>query len=750
MFCFGLSAAEAQQTETLAGGPTVKDLAVRMAAYLSNTRATFPTLLAEDDAKSARATNNIEDDVRKDTAGNRIAGAPRPSAAEAAWIALAPKGYHVASDVQVDGKGAETAAGEGFVSVVSGAQIEDSAGSFGDASRFLQSLAGVVSGNDQRNDLLVRGGNPAENLFVIDNIEVPSINQIALSDTTGGFVSMLDNEAIRQVTLHTDAYDDRFDQRLSSVVEVSTRPAGPALNRTTSEVGMGGVGVTITRRAGREGSYFLSVRESVMQYVTDDIGMNGVPHYRNMFFRAEGRSGERDTWWGMSLTGIDSLAIRPTYADYQETNPYDIDYSGWRNTSGVNWQHEFSATAFGVLSVANSQQSQQMDERAQVNQDALVYHEKTGDGISTAKYDWTWQPGTRITLTAGARAAVDRIDYTVDQPVGLLNPYSSDPAPVDAMGMQRQFATVQSGAYLQALLRLGHGATLELGERGEQWAMGGHAGATGKALLAMPMLGRMLHIGYSEYQQMPETIFLLSFQNIQTLRPIRSKQITGGVTLAENTHARVRLEAYQKRTLDYPVATEYPQLSLANIADTFGSAFLMFPMVGSGTGAARGVELTVETHAGARTSLTGTLAYARSWYAGLNGVLRRGDYDIPLVLNFSGERRLGRSTAIAWKYRRSSGTPYTPDNLALSYEQNRDVYDLNRVNSMRSQRYQRLDLRFEQKYHFGLGTLTLHAGMENVLNNNNFYAYMWQHNIGGDSEQTQMRRFPDGGMKYSF
>jgi hypothetical protein len=260
----------------------------------------------------------------------------------------------------------------------------------------------------------------------------------------------------------------------------------------------------------------------------------------------------------------------------------------------------------------------------------------------------------------------------------------------------------------------------------------------------------MFHAGYAEYEQMPETLYLLSFQNVKTLQPIRSRQFTGGVTLVDNPRARVTLESYQKRTFDYPVASEFPQLSLANIADTFGTAFLMFPMVGRGTGLARGVELSAETHAGARTLLTGTLSYARSWYAGLDGVLRRGNYDIPVVLNFSGERRLGRSTTLSWKYRRSSGTPYTPDNLALSEEQDRDVYDLSQVNAMRSQRYQRLDLRFEQTYHLGLGTLTWYTGLENVLNNNNFYAYLWQPRIGGDSEQTQMPRFPDGGMKYKF
>jgi hypothetical protein len=84
---------------------------------------------------------------------------------------------------------------------VSAETIENTAGTFGDPSRYFQVLPGVVSDNDQRNDMLVRGGSPTENLFVIDGIVIPSINHLALSDTTGGFVSMIDNNAIECMTL---------------------------------------------------------------------------------------------------------------------------------------------------------------------------------------------------------------------------------------------------------------------------------------------------------------------------------------------------------------------------------------------------------------------------------------------------------------------------------------------------------------------------------------------------------------------
>jgi len=221
---------------------------------------------------------------------------------------------------------------EGFERSFTPREVETSAGTFGDVTRYIQTLAGVVSDNDQRNDFLVRGGNPSENGFVIDNIEIPSINQLALSDSTGGLVSMLDASAVQKFDLHTDAYDSRFDQRLSSIVEISTRPTGDVENHNETEMGVAGTGGSITRPMGHNGSLFASGRASILQYFTNDIGMNGVPIYKNAFFRAEGRPDARNSWWGLSLAGIDSILMNPDKDDYAETNPFTIAYSGWRNT----------------------------------------------------------------------------------------------------------------------------------------------------------------------------------------------------------------------------------------------------------------------------------------------------------------------------------------------------------------------------------------------------------------------------------
>ncbi|MEO6801683.1 MAG: hypothetical protein ABI197_00410, partial [Granulicella sp.] len=193
--------------------------------------------------------------------------------------------------------------------------IETAAGAFEDPSRYFQLLPGVVSDSDQRNDFLVRGGNPSENLFVIDNIDIHSINHLALADTTGGFVSMIDNAAIQSMTLHTAAHDARFEDRLSSVVEISTipdtAPGSRAPVRHMTEVGIAGVGGMDSRPLGDNGSLFISGRQSVFHLFTNDIGLNGVPKYTNNLVRADHTLANGDRIWGLSLTGIDSIDIKP-------------------------------------------------------------------------------------------------------------------------------------------------------------------------------------------------------------------------------------------------------------------------------------------------------------------------------------------------------------------------------------------------------------------------------------------------------
>ena len=103
-------------------------------------------------------------------------------------------------------------------------EILKSAAALQDVSRYVQGLPGVVIGtNDFRNDIIVRGGSPLENLFVVDNVEIPNINAFANFASAGGTVSLLDAELLQDVTFLTGGYPAPYINRTSSVLQVTQR-----------------------------------------------------------------------------------------------------------------------------------------------------------------------------------------------------------------------------------------------------------------------------------------------------------------------------------------------------------------------------------------------------------------------------------------------------------------------------------------------------------------------------------------------
>lgn len=86
-----------------------------------------------------------------------------------------------------------------------------------DVLKVLQLQPGIQSQNEGSSLLLVRGGNPGENLYLLDN--VPLIYVIHL----GGFMSVFNPDMINNVTLYKGGFPARYGGKLSSIVDITQR-----------------------------------------------------------------------------------------------------------------------------------------------------------------------------------------------------------------------------------------------------------------------------------------------------------------------------------------------------------------------------------------------------------------------------------------------------------------------------------------------------------------------------------------------
>jgi hypothetical protein len=650
------------------------------------------------------------------------------------------------------------------------AEILSSAGTYGDFSRYLQVLPGVVWSSDLSNDLLVRGGHPTENLFVVDGFEIPNINHFSLSGSNGGFTSMMDSTAIGSMSMRADEYDPGYSSRLSSVIEIHTRELGEARQEGNLSVGIAGAGGLFQRTLAQRGALLLSAHRSILNLVTNDIGINGVPTYTNGLARLELSPGGRDTFSLLSLSGADSINTTPCSGDAGVTSIYQTQYSGWRTSEGLSWRHNYAAKVTANLVASTSYTRQQIGQQQQegsVNGTCTpaalltTYDENSLTGLSMLNYEVRADLRGWL-LSAGARGTLTTPDDSVAQPNGTLSPFSADTSRSDAVTFKRNFSTGQTAAFAGIEGGLGKRWKLLAGLRAESFAITGGYALDPRFSVAYRLNSRQsLHASLNVSSQLPPIMDMISYPTNRALRPIEVLQKAVGVRLWQANWGTLDAEAYQKDYRREAVSTEYPALMLSNMVDTLGQGFEWLPLTSAGTAQARGLEMVLRAHWRSRMNWMISASRSQTTYRALDGIRRRGNFDTPAVANAMGSVRLPLGIKFDLRETVSSGHPYTPFDLTDSNEQNRGIYDMTRVNALRGPLYNRLDAELERRIHTAKGDLEIHGGAENVLNRGNLLGYVWLDNCrqgwscansAGEPmiKADQMGRYPAASVRWEF
>ena len=655
--------------------------------------------------------------------------------------------------------------------VISSAEILRSAGALQDVSRYVQSLPGTVIGTDDfRNDLIVRGGSPLENLYIVDNVEIPNLNTFANFASAGGTVSMLDASLLQDVTFLSGGYPAAFGNRTSSVLQVSLREGNRTRLGGRLTFGFAGLGAIAEGGLGDgRGSWVVSVRRSVLDWVTADTGIGGVPVLYTINGKATFDLSPRDRVWLLNVSGLDAIRLGLTEdSDLTgELSNLDIRYRGRRYATGFNWQRTFGARGVGLFGAtytrANVNQRLRDLLRAglpaaglsvaeQIARGAEVFREDSNETEVGAKYDLTVNLDAIGKLQAGLSAKRLRSNYDAASPFGSDGPYFAEPERNPFALFERRTTTLAS-TYVQVTRSLGPLLGMTAGLRGDRF---GYLGSwrtsprLGVSLDIAPGLSVKSAVG--RYYQQPFLLFVSAFPQNRELVPFRADHVVSGIEWLPGVSTRVAIEGYVKRYAHYPVSTDVPSLSLANIGDTFAIRDVLFPLVSLGTGDARGIELLAERKPAAGASWFGqaNVAMSRTRHAGLDGVRRAGSFDYPVVVNVLGTFRVNERWNVSARAAYLGGRPYTPIDVAASTSGRRAVYDVSRVNAERSPDYFRADVRVDRRFTVGGHPVTLFLGVQNITDRKNFSGFSWDRRSNALKVSEQLGAFPILGFDWPF
>jgi hypothetical protein len=188
--------------------------------------------------------------------------------------------------------------------------VEDTkryAGSMGDPARMATAFAGVSSGSDDSNALVVRGNSPRGVLWRIDGIEVPNPNHFATEGASSGIVSVLSPNMVGNSDILTGAFPAQYGNALSAVFDISLRNGNNEKQEHSLQTGILGVEASTEGPFTKQhpSSYLINYRYSTLS-VLDKLGFDlneagQYKDYQDVGFKINFPSSYRGTF---SLFGI--------------------------------------------------------------------------------------------------------------------------------------------------------------------------------------------------------------------------------------------------------------------------------------------------------------------------------------------------------------------------------------------------------------------------------------------------------------
>lgn len=137
-----------------------------------------------------------------------------------------------------------------------------SATSFGDPSRLVQVLPAVAAANDGNNQVAVRGNSPFNNNWYLEGIEIPNPNHFGGYGSSGGFISVFNENTLEKVDFYLGAYPAMYGNSNSSVFDMKLRSGN--IRKREHNVRLSPLGVYAGAegcfKKGKRGSYMLNAR----------------------------------------------------------------------------------------------------------------------------------------------------------------------------------------------------------------------------------------------------------------------------------------------------------------------------------------------------------------------------------------------------------------------------------------------------------------------------------------------------------
>lgn len=596
-------------------------------------------------------------------------------------------------------------------------------GGFEDVGRVVQSLPGVSFINDGRNDLIVRGGSPSENLFLIDNAAAQNINHFGTQGATGGPISIINLDFIKEVNFITGGFSARYGDRLSSVIELKLREgnrSGFSGNINLSATGFGGVfeGPIGSKK---QGSFLFSIRRSYLDLVFNSAGFGFVPEYNSYQFKGVYDFNQNISLTVNSFGNFDKVRFNNDTEEKRKDNERILKNNQWGYFNSFELRTIFSSRSYALFTLTRNHKDFDFSGRNQDFQEVFKNNSKESETEIKSEIFYIFKNNAQISLGAGIKfISFENQVFSLPDTLLFIDP---NPVIIPGVDFKQDNSSIKSFGYLNITNKFFNRLTLNTGLRLDYFEFINKKFYLSPRVSASYLLMKNLFINgsYGIFYQSPAYIWLVSNSQNRNLTNIKAEHYIFGFDYFPKEDIKVTLEIYYKRYSDYPVSTIRPYFILLNSGSDFETRnnFGLEPLVSAGIGFSRGIELFLQKKLTERFYGNISLSLFEVKYKSFDGIERNSDYDNRYLIILNGGYLLGKGWEVSSKFRYIGGRPYTPINPTNGTQ------DVNLYNSERLPDYYSLDIRVDKRWNFSKWTLVTYIDIQNITGRKNITSYRW-------------------------
>jgi len=638
------------------------------------------------------------------------------------------------------------------------------AGSWGDPARMASNFAGVQSAGDQRNDIVIRGNSPTGLLWRLEGVIIPNPNHFGTFGTTGGPISILNNNQLSNSDFFTSAFPAEYGNAISGVFDLKLRNGNRQNHEFMGQLGFNGYELgaegPISRKMGS--SYMFNCRYTMMDLMNAmglfDVG--GIPQYYDLSFKVFIPTEKFGTFSLFGIGGNSTISLSEDKGSGWTSDMLPgtrVSYGSRMGVIGLTHKYFISNRSRIESSIASSQtNSFNKVDSLSGNEYFNFYNDSYSETKYTVSSKYTLKASAKSSVQVGLAAELydfDLFDEALDYRTGNF--------------IQSTNSQELSNLY-QAFGQIKHRFTDELSIN-----MGIHSQlyAPNNTVMVGPRLGmnyalnskQSLNLGYGLHGQVQPQLVYYAQTLIDTtgnryvhtndnLGFSKSHHYVVGYDYLFTQNLRIKVEAYYQQLFNIPVEQRASYYSTLNYGAQFYNE-TVDSLVNNGKGRNKGVEFTLEKFLSNNFYFLLTSSIYDSKYQGSDSIWRNTAFNGNYALNFlAGYEIPIKSNALSFNLKvvSAGGKRYVPIDIDKSIEKNETVYNYSNAYEYQHDNYFRIDLRISFKENKKRISQEWSFDVQNLTNHKNILTQRFDAGTGKIANIYQMGFFPIGSWKVYF